>query len=123
MMPGYKLVAPTEIVRATLKREIQTILPPDAHGRTRRVTVMLPEGQTAFIAPDILVMTPDSNSVHVPIAGQAPPVNGIGPNESYRLPQWPQGQVIFFWLLSGQTLMGASQMEVVYASLIVEYWG
>ena len=120
-MEGMRLSKATVVCRASLTREIRCILPPDTDGCTRRVTVLLPPGQTAFIAPDIEVMKVASNEL-VPAEGLAYDPDGIGPNESYRLPGWPQGLPVFIWLMPEQSLYGAAQMELIFAALVVEYW-
>lgn len=120
-MEGYRLAKPTQMIRATLKREISCILPPDTDGCTRRVTVLVPPGEAAYIAPDVTVMQVASNMT-VPAEGLDYDPDGIGPNESYRLPLWPEGQAVFIWLGPEQTLHGASHLGLVMASLVVEHW-
>jgi hypothetical protein len=120
MQGSMRLAKNTMVTRATLKREISCILEPDAEGCTRRVTVLLPAGSTVFIAPDIKVMQVADNSV-IPVEGLDYD-DGIGPNETFRLPSWPEGGNNFIWLMPGQSLYGATITGLVFASLVVEYW-
>jgi hypothetical protein len=120
-MEGMRLQKPTGVFRATLKREIACILPPDVDGCTRRVTVLVPAGEIAYIAPDVTVMQVASNET-VPAEGLDYDPDGIGPNESYRLPVWPSGLPVFIWLTPEQSLYGASHHGLVFASLVVEHW-
>lgn len=114
----HTLAAPTTAQRATLTREIRIILAPSEYAR--RVTLVLPPGEVAYIGIDVPVMTPESNSI--PANREEYEPLGLGPNESYLLPQMPPDTALFFHLAPGQYLVGASRSGLVYTSLIVEHY-
>jgi len=116
----HTLAAPTTAQRATLTREIRIILDPSPF--SRRVTLILPPGEVAYLGIDVPVMTPESNRLPADDAGTDYTPLGLGPNESYLLPQMPPDTALFFHLAPGQYLVGASRSGLVYTSLIVEHY-
>ena len=116
----HTLVAPTFTQRATLTREIRMILDPSPH--SRRVTLMLPPGEPAYIGIDTVVLTPESSALPANDPGTEYQPLGLNPNEGYLLPQMPPDTALFFYLAPGQWLAGASRSGLVYAALIVEHY-
>jgi hypothetical protein len=114
----HKLAAPTFTQRATLTREIRTILEPSEF--SRRVTLVLPPGEPAYIGIDTVVLTPESSSL--PAGREEYKPLGLNPNEGYLIPQMPPDVALFFHLAPGQHLVGASRSGLVYAGLIVEHY-
>ncbi len=102
----------TQLLRATLTTQLAMILGPETHeadvgpGAIRCVQILTPPGPLCHFELD------------------QPPV-AVGPGRDYNVPQFPANQVVKFYLLPDQFLVGmcgSGEGGTAMVSLVVEYF-
>lgn len=105
MQPIIAVRKPTQILRSTLTQEFGYVIAPELdapEGSWRRVTVITPGAGVAYLALD---SDPDA----------------LGPNRAYKAAEFAPNLQVQFVLRPEQSLIGASDDGLVYATLILEY--
>jgi len=103
------------MIRELAKQEARIVLPPMEEGDAppgsyREVQILVPEGNTLFVAVDKKPQGPMDREG-----------DGIGPNRTYTVPPMPTGQAIVIRLQPQQYLMAMSGSGLVGLALIVEH--
>lgn len=106
---------PTRLLRVSVSKEIDTILPPE--DALRRVSILAPTGETVLLGIDVDVISRNINEIRP----EAPQRDGIGPNEHWRLAPLPTGSWARFCLAPGQWLVAAVEAGISTFPMIVEY--